>query len=61
MTAPFDALDWMTMTQYQRDRGLDDGEAVFGTTVQAPEFGRLLQRLLHQRLTARRPTDTSIL
>jgi hypothetical protein len=61
MTAPFDALDWMTMSQSQRDRGLDDGEAVFGTTVQAPEFGRLLRRLLHQRPAARRSTHTSIL
>jgi hypothetical protein len=31
MTAPFDALDWTTMSRSQWDRGLDDGEAVAGS------------------------------
>ena len=31
MTPPFDALDWRSMSQHDRDRGLNNGEAVFGS------------------------------
>src|SRR5260370_3355101 len=31
MTRPFDALDWRKMSQQDRDRGLNNGEAVAGS------------------------------
>jgi arylformamidase len=31
MTPPFDALDWRKMSQQERDRGLNNGEAVAGS------------------------------
>jgi acetyl esterase/lipase len=31
MTPPFDALDWRSMSQQDRDRGLNNGEAVSGS------------------------------
>jgi acetyl esterase/lipase len=31
MTPPFDALDWRSMSQQDRDRGLNNGEAVAGS------------------------------
>src|SRR5882762_4049749 len=31
MSAPFDALDWRKMSQQERDRGLNNGEAVAGS------------------------------
>src|SRR5260370_37923045 len=40
MTRPFDALDWRKMSQQDRDRGLNNGEAVAGSADIVADWAR---------------------
>ena len=40
MTPPFDALDWRSMSQQDRDRGLNNGEAVAGSAEMVADWER---------------------